>query len=75
MKKLFLSLSVLACLAFFNACSTKVDLYADYKDIPIIYGLLDATIDTNYVKIVRAFSGGEGSSVNADASRNGNHLQ
>ena len=55
MKKLFLTLSVLACMAMFNACSTDVELYADYKDIPVIYGLLDATADTNYVRINRAF--------------------
>lgn len=65
MKKLFLSLAALACLFFFNACSTKVDLYADYKDIPVIYGLLDANADTNYVKVVRAFSGSDESSVDA----------
>lgn len=65
MKKLFLSLSTLACLFFFNACSTKVDLYADYKDIPVIYGLLDASADTNYVKIVRAFSGSDENPVDA----------
>ena len=65
MKKLFLSLSALACLFFFNACSTKVDLYADYKDIPVIYGLLDASADTNYIKIVRAFSGSDEASVDA----------
>lgn len=65
MKKLFLSLSALACVVFFNACSTKVDLYADYKDIPVIYGLLDASADTNYVKIVRAFSGSDENPVDA----------
>ena len=55
MKKLFLSLSLLACMAFFNACSTDVELYADYKDIPVVYGLIDATTDTNFVRINRAF--------------------
>ena len=65
MKQLFLSLSALACLFFFNACSTKVDLYADYKDIPVIYGLLDASADTNYIKIVRAFSGSDENPVDA----------
>ena len=65
MKHLFLSLSALACLFFFNACSTKVDLYADYKDIPVIYGLLDASADTNYIKIIRAFSGSDENPVDA----------
>ena len=36
MKKLLFSLSLLAGLIGFNACTTDVDLYADYKDIPVI---------------------------------------
>lgn len=66
MKKLFLSLSLLASLAFFNACTTDVDLYADYKDITVIYGLLNATMDTNYVRINRAFSGSNDTHINAN---------
>lgn len=65
MKKLFLSFSLLAVLLGFNACSTNVDLYADYKDIAVIYGLLNATEDTNYVRINRAFSGSNEEPVNA----------
>lgn len=65
MKKLFLSLSLLACIAMFNACSTDVELYADYKDIPVIYGLLDAKADTNFVRINRAFSSSNDHPINA----------
>ena len=65
MKKLFLSLSVLAVVLGFNACSTDVDLYADYKDTPIIYGLLDASVDTNYIRINRAFSGSNENHIDA----------
>lgn len=65
MKKLFLSLSLLASLAFFNACTTDVELYSDYKDIPIIYGLLDASQDTNFIRINRAFSGSNDHPINA----------
>ena len=46
------------CLPFvclLDACSADIDLYADYKQVPIIYGLLDANADTNFVKITRAF--------------------
>ena len=65
MKKLqfFLSLSVL--MGIFASCSTKVDLYADYKDVPVIYGLIDVTQDTNYIKIIRAFSGSEDNPIDA----------
>ena len=57
MKHTFQVLTLLFAFAIsLNSCDTRVNLYADYKDIPIVYGLLDATQDTNYVKIVRAFS-------------------
>lgn len=54
MKRLYL----LFCLPFavlFFSCSTDIDLYADYKELPVIYGLLDARADTNFIKITRAF--------------------
>lgn len=66
MKKLLFSLSLLAGLIGLNACTTDVDLYADYKDIPVIYGLLNATEDTNYVRINRAFSGSNENHINAN---------
>lgn len=65
MKKLFLTLSLLAGLFFFNACTTDVELYADYKDIPVIYGLLNASQDTNFIRINRAFSGSNDHPINA----------
>ena len=65
MKKIQTILSITLLLGIFASCSTKVDLYADYKDIPIVYGLLDATQDTNFIKIVRAFSGSDEASVDA----------
>lgn len=58
MKIKHLSLFVFSMLVLlFGSCSTDVDLYADYKDITIVYGLLDVDKDTNYVKINRAFLG------------------
>lgn len=45
----------LAAMMGFSACSTDVDLYADYKEVPVVYGLLDARADTNYIKITRTF--------------------
>lgn len=66
MKKLFLFLSLLAAVLGFNACSTDVELYADYKDIPVIYGLLDASQDTNIIRINRAFSGNNDHPINAN---------
>lgn len=58
MKRFFVLLSVLfSFLVTFNACSTDVDLYADYKNIMVIYGLLDSGADTNFIKINKAFLG------------------
>lgn len=58
MKKIkFLFLPLLLCVLLFNSCSTDVDLYADYKDIPVVYGLLDSSVDTNFIKINKAFLG------------------
>lgn len=47
----------LLLLTLISSCSTDVDLYADYKDITVVYGLLDSDKDTNFVKINKAFLG------------------
>lgn len=66
MKRIFPILTLLFALAIsFSSCNTRVDLFAGYKDIPVIYGLLDATQDTNYVKIIRAFSNNNENPVSA----------
>ena len=62
MKKLLFCISF--SLVLFS-CSTDVDLYADYKEIPIVYGLLEANSDTNYVKITKSFCGSNDQPINA----------
>lgn len=49
----------------FASCSTDVDIYADYKDVPVVYGLIDARADTNFIKITKAFCGTNDNPVNA----------
>ena len=39
------------------SCSTDFELNAPYKTIPIVYGLLDQSQDTQFVKINRSFLG------------------
>jgi len=57
-KKFILSLILLVIgVAIFNRCSNEVDLYADYKDITIVYGILDVSDDTAWVKITKAYTG------------------
>ncbi len=58
MRKITFSvLLVLSGILFFSRCSTDVDLYADYKEITIVYGLLDVSDDTSWVKITKAYTG------------------
>lgn len=48
-------LSVIASILFLGSCHPEVDLFADYKEIPVVYGFLDADADTNFILIKRAF--------------------
>ncbi len=58
MNKTFVSLLliVLASLLF-TRCSNDVDLYADYKEITVVYGIMDVSDDTTFVKITKAYTG------------------
>ena len=66
MKKSIAFLLLFDCLTVFFSCSTKVDLYADYKDIPVIYGIIDVKADTNFIKITKAFCGSNDNPINAN---------
>lgn len=46
------------------SCETKVDLVADGEETPIVYGFIDATADTQFVKITKSFVT-EGNAYNA----------
>lgn len=53
MKSLFcISLAVLSVL---SACKQNFRVTADYKEIPIVYGLLDQTDSIHYIRIQKAF--------------------
>ena len=66
MKKLLLFAFLLASIAVFNACTTDIDIYADHKDVAIVYAMLNPRIDTNYVKIIRAFCGTNDNPIDAN---------
>lgn len=57
MKYIKIIFSALLAINIFNSCSTDVDIYADYKEISIVYGLLDSDSDTTFLKVTKAFSG------------------
>jgi len=49
----FISVSAL----FISSCTTDFELNADYDEIPIIFGVLDQSVDTQFVKINKSFIG------------------
>jgi hypothetical protein len=57
MKKIIFPFLLISSLIIFNNCSTDFDIYADYKDVTIVYGLIDISDDTTWVKITKAFTG------------------
>ncbi len=56
-KTISLFLLVLSGMLFFTRCSNDVDLYAEYKEITVVYGLLDIDDDTTWIKITKAYTG------------------
>lgn len=64
MKNVLFSVLV-SILVVFGSCSTDVNIYSDYKDIAVIYAMLDSRSDTNFVKITRAFCGSNDDPINA----------
>lgn len=48
-------LTIMMLAALLASCKHEVDLYAEYREIPIIYGVLEAEADTNFIKITRVF--------------------
>lgn len=61
---------LIALFVFFGlvSCSTEVMLYEDYKDVPVIYGIIDAQADTNFIKITKAFCSDNDDPVNPFAA-------
>lgn len=59
-------LTFVVFISVFVSCTTDVDMYADYKDVTIIYAMLDPRADTNYVKITRAFCGTNDNPIDAN---------
>lgn len=53
MKTITWLLSLFTLLIQLLSCSTDVPMLAEYKEIPVIYGLLDYKQDTNFVKITK----------------------
>jgi hypothetical protein len=76
MKRLF-ALFTFAIL-FISSCSTDFEINADWKEITVVYGLLNQTDTIHYIKINKAFLG-KGNALtfaqNPDSSSYGNNLE
>ncbi|HNW72233.1 MAG: DUF4249 family protein [Bacteroidales bacterium] len=53
--KILLLLVTLAPVLF--SCNKELNVNADWKDVTVVYGLLDQTQDTTFIKITKAFLG------------------
>jgi uncharacterized protein DUF4249 len=60
MKKFWTISFLIGIIAFANSCDNTIDLTADAKDIPIVYGLLSRSDSVHYIKIQKAFLGADG---------------
>ena len=44
-------------LFFLSSCETDFDLNAPYETVPVVYGLLDQSLDTQIIKINKSYLG------------------
>lgn len=59
------AIALVALLTFFSSCSTDFDLTGAYKEVPLVYGLLDPDESIQYFRIQKAFLGKESAFVMA----------
>jgi hypothetical protein len=57
MKNIIAVFVLISSLLFAAGCSNDFDMYADYKDITIVYSMVDISTDTTWVKITKAYTG------------------
>ncbi|HNY02572.1 MAG TPA: hypothetical protein PKG48_08295 [Bacteroidales bacterium] len=57
MRSLRFLLPLLFLASILISCNKDLDVNAGWKDITIVYGLLDTSADTNHIKITKAFLG------------------
>lgn len=48
---------IFSCLTVFTSCENEVDVNADWKDVPVVFGLLDPDSLTQYVRVSRVYLG------------------
>ena len=55
MRTYFFTLIILV--SFFSSCKTDFEINAPFKLTPVVYGVLDQSLDTQFIKINKAFLG------------------
>ena len=62
MRKVFFAI----CIVFsFASCSNDIELFAEWENIPVVYGLIEADGNDQYIRIERVFQGQEGNAFDA----------
>lgn len=56
LKPLILAVTI-ATITAIQSCKTDFELYAPYDDIPVVYAILDQSVDTQYVKVNKTYLG------------------
>ena len=78
MSKLFNAILLISFVYIFSSCETDFNPNAEYKDITVVYGLLNQNDSISYIKINKAFLGDQNAYVMAqyeDSSSYGNNLE
>jgi hypothetical protein len=57
MKRNLFYLSAILGVFGFSSCETEIKTNAEYKDVTVVYGLLNPNDTNHYIKITKAFSG------------------
>ena len=55
MKRILVVIAVMCSVFYWSSCSNDFELIADWKDIPVVYGLLNVKDTAHYVRVEKAF--------------------
>lgn len=55
--RLFLFICLIITALFFSSCSNEIEINGEWKEVMVVYGILDPSQQDQYIKINRAFLG------------------
>ena len=50
-------------IVLFSACSTDLDVNADFRETPIMFGLINQSDSINYIRLQKAYSNEDGNAL------------